>query len=1319
MIKGFIGCHCHTDRSNIRLLDSINKTEDLIKTAVQQGYKGVAITDHELLASHVEALQVVKDMKEKKEISEDFKLILGNEIYLVSSLEDVRDNYQKGGVTKFPHFILLATDSIGHRQLRELSSIAWENSFMTGMMERVPTEKRVLAEIINKDRGHLIATSACLGSELAIHTLKLIEARETGNKEEFEKQKDIIHTFLTWCMDLFGKDKFFIELQPALSREQIIYNKQAAKLAKHYGLKCIVATDAHFLRPEDMKIHGAYLNSKEGDRETESFYASCFVQNEKEMVERLSVDDNLSLEEIEEAINNTLLIGAMVKDYSLEKAPTIPKIGLPEFTVRHLFKPAYDKYEYIEKMAESNEDQDRYLIKLIEDGFNDKFPRSVLSKEYFHSILHRINIELEELWKISESMKQRMSSYYVTVRELINIIWDDCGGNSLVGGGRGSAAGFLINYLLDIVQFNPMDYDLPHWRHIHASRPDLPDIDIDTEASKRPSILKAFKARFGERRVLNIATYGTEGSKSSVLTACRGLNIDSDTAANIAALIPFERGSNWSLEDCFDGDEETGRKPVTEFINEISKHDGLKEMCLKIEGLINKRSIHAGGIYIFNEDFIESNAMMRAPSGQWTTQFEMHDSESMGNVKYDLLTIEAMDKIRETLNLLLEFKDIEWQGSLRSTYNKYIHPNTLEFKDPKMWEMISKNEVIDLFQFSTQIGIETAKKVKPENLLETAVANSLMRLMGDGSDIQPVDQFVKFKNDISLWYDEMREAGLNEDEIVVLEKYLKPIYGVADTQEVVMLMAMDERISGFDVAESNKLRKAIAKKSENAQKKAKEDFYVSGRKIGTSENLLDYVWNVQIKRQLGYSFSLLHTLAYSIIALQELNLYFKYDPLYWNTACLTVNSASGEEDVSDVDEENEDEEKKNKSTNYGKVASAIGLMQQHGIKIGLPDINKAHFGFKPDFEDRQIVFGLKGINGIGDDVVDKVTANRPYTSFEDFFERMHMTSIIKKSQFIQLIKAGCFESFGDRIEIMKKYINNTYAPKSKLTMQNFNMIVENQLIPEEYKEYSRLYKFRKYVTKSVYKTSENKKEKMYLLDDKSTDFFNEHFSDDSIVDYYKGRPVIAEKQFTKEYDKKMEGVKEWLTSLETLEIVNSHLYQKEWESNAIGNVSKWEMESLSFYYTSHELENIHEKYKIINFNDLPEEPVPVGTYFYKGKDRPKFDIVCIAGTVLDKNKNKHTVSLLTTDGVVTVKYYDGAFANYNKQVSKPKGDGKKEIVERSWFTRGNKLVVCGYRRGSQFRPNKYNDSVFTHTTMLITNVFEDGTIHVNTERKKY
>jgi DNA polymerase-3 subunit alpha len=203
---------------------------------------------------------------------------------------------------------------------------------------------------------------------------------------------------------------------------------------------------------------------------------------------------------------------------------------------------------------------------------------------------------------------------------------------------------------------------------------------------------------------------------------------------------------------------------------------------------------------------------------------------------------------------------------------------------------------------------------------------------------------------------------------------------VADTQESVMLLSMDKRIAGFDVKEANKLRKAIAKKQDKKSLDAVRDsFYKSGRELGNSEAILDYVWNVQIKRQLGYAFSVLHTLAYSIVAVQELNLNHKYNPLYWSTACLSVNAGSTENE--------QDEDNANKSTNYGKIAYAIGNIRQMGVKVDLPDINKAGFGFKPDLDNNSILFGLKGMNGIGDEIVHLIIENRPYQSFDDFLAK--------------------------------------------------------------------------------------------------------------------------------------------------------------------------------------------------------------------------------------------------------------------------------------------------------------------------------------------
>jgi DNA polymerase III subunit alpha len=1311
-----IGCHNHTAYSNLRLLDCINSVEDLIKTSAKLGYKGIAITDHETVSAHVQAIKKTRELKQKGAIPEDFKLILGNEIYLVDDIESVRENYQPG-ITKFPHFLLISKDKKGHEQLRYLSSLAWSNGFYTGTMERVPTIKSDLERVVKEDPNHLIATSACLGSEVNIHLLEIREAEKTGNVEKANFHRQKLNKFILWCIDVFGKDNFFIELQPGLSDEQIYCNNKLIQIADYYGLKRIITTDTHYLRPEDREIHKAFLNSKEGEREVDDFYEACFLHSLDEIYQRMSYIDK---DIIDDALKNTLLIGEMVEDYTIEHDPVIPKIDLPDFEVRHIFKPAYEKYEYIQKMAYSDNDQDRYMIKLIEDGFQENIPFNTLTKEKFHQILNRINLELGELWEISQKLNQAMSSYYITVREIVNIIWDDeCGGNSLVGSGRGSAAGFLINYLLGITQINPLEYDIemPHWRHLHRSRPELPDIDIDTEGAKRQQILQALKRHFGEDRVLQVCTFGTEGSKSALLTACRGLGIDVDTAQYLSGMIPFERGQNWSLSDCFYGNEEKGRKPIKEFIREVEKYPKLKETALKIEGLVNKRSIHAGGVIIFNEPYYKSNAMMKAPNGTPITQFNLGDSEALGNVKFDLLTIEALDKIRANLDMLLEHKEIEWQGALRKTFNKYLHPQNIEINEPKLYKLLGSGEVIDLFQFSTEVGHLAAIKVKPSNLLETAAANSLMRLMSDGEE-QPIDTFIKYKNNISLWYEEMKNYGLNEDEIKVMEEHLLKLNGVADTQESVMLLSMDKRIAGFDVKWANKLRKAIAKKDQKALEEAREKFFENGKVLGNREELLRYVWDVQIKRQLGYSFSILHTMAYSIIALQELNLNYKFNPLYWQTACLSVNAGSQDDEDEEeyIEAEEDGENRKNKSTNYGKIATAIGNIRKRGIKVDLPDINKAGFGFTPDIENNSIIFGLKGINGIGDDVVNTIIQHRPYKSFDDFINRMFKSKLIKKSQVIQLIKAGCFDSFGDRYEIMKQFISLIYEPKTKLTMSNLNMLLENNLIPEQYNLQIRFFRFKDYISKSVYKTIQEPKDKLFLLDDIATQFFNQHFSDESVVDFVDGKMIISERKFKKEYDKKMEQLKKWITSEEALNLLNKKLLENEWDKYCSGNISKWEMDSLSFYYHEHELEHVNkEKYGIVNFYELPEDPKIVDTYKWRGRLYDQYEIYRIAGTVLDKNKNKHTITLLTTDGVITVKFYSGAFSHYNKQISQKNGD-KKEVLEKSWFTRGNKLLISGFRRGNNFIPKVYKNSIYQHTVALIEDIDEYGNLVLSTER---
>lgn len=358
------------------------------------------------------------------------------------------------------------------------------------------------------------------------------------------------------------------------------------------------------------------------------------------------------------------------------------------------------------------------------------------------------------------------------------------------------------------------------------------------------------KKEMGFENILNIATFKTEGSKSSVLTSCRGLDIDGDTAQEIADMIPTERGKTWTIKELLYGNEKLGRKPNKEFIGKLAEYSNLRETILKIEGLICGRSVHASGVYIFKEGYIEQNSMMRAPSGQPITAWDASDSDSVGALKVDVLTVQAIDKIQKTLELLLDDGVIEWKGSLRETYDCYIHPDVLEYDDARMWELINQGRIIDLFQFETAVGEQAIKKFKPTNLKQMAKGNSAMRLMG-GSGEDPLDKYVRFKENISLWYKEMKEEGLNEDEMSVLEKHLLENFGVSIEQEDLMKISMDSQISGFDVKWANKARKSIAKKSEKLLDETRIEFYKQGKELGTRVELLDYVWTYVFMPQAG------------------------------------------------------------------------------------------------------------------------------------------------------------------------------------------------------------------------------------------------------------------------------------------------------------------------------------------------------------------------------------------------------------------------------------------------------------------------------------
>ena len=567
------------------MLDCIIKENDLIDYAIKLGLSGVAITDHESVSSYIKALnyfdslqkkalKVLENEESSQELVEwatrvkNFKLALGNEIYLCRDGLNAK-NYEKGK-DKYFHFILIAKDKVGNDQIRLLSSRAWSRSFYQ-FIERVPTYYSDIEEIIGSNPGHVIASTACLGGQLANFI----------NSGDFEKAKN----FATWCSSIFGEDNFFLEFQPGEDEEQIKFNKLLCEFCKNNPeFKWIVSTDAHYLRQEDRPIHKAFLNSDgESDRETDKFYATTYLMDEDEIRERLSY---LPKDFVEQSLSNTNLIYNKIEQYSLKHKQIIPRIPL-DFSSLGELTCNYRGYPYITKFFESEYEEDNYFIATIWKRAKEE---NLLDEPH----LKRIEEECEEIWVVSEKIQERLSAYFTTMSKIIDIGWTK--GDTLIGPWRGSVGGSLCAYLSGIIQRDPLKSPTPlyAWRFISRGRAELADIDFDTQASKREFFIKEVEKYFvsigGE--LTAVATFGTETSKAALVTAVRGLGYEPELGTYLSSLIPIDRGKVRDLKSCYFGNEEKGWPPVSTFVAEMDNYPDVWEVAQGIEGLISRRGRH-------------------------------------------------------------------------------------------------------------------------------------------------------------------------------------------------------------------------------------------------------------------------------------------------------------------------------------------------------------------------------------------------------------------------------------------------------------------------------------------------------------------------------------------------------------------------------------------------------------------------------------------------------------------------------------------------------------------------------------------------------
>lgn len=1236
----YFGVHNHTQYSNLRLRDCIIKEKDLILTAAKLGYKGLAITDHESLSAHVKAKKALKKLIEDGEVPKDFKLAFGNEIYLIDDKR--KEDIENKKYVRYTHFILIAKNKRGYDAISKLSSKANSNSFFTSNMERVPTFKSDLIEVMKEYKGDVIASTACLGGELAVSLDNYLVYKDNRYKIKAVK-------FVKDLQNIFGKENVFIEIHPTLIEQGKKVNSLLYKVAEYTEATPITATDSHYLLKEHAKIHETYLKASDGDREVAMFYATTYLHTRDEFQEEFT---EFTTQTVDELIENTMKVHDLIEDFEFDAKPQIPvaKINV-DYSKKMVFEPYINQYNYIKKFFEGTEKANQELISLCGSGF------LILNQEFNEENLSRLNTELEIIDKVTAKLGQNLSEYFLSMYHLIQIAWKQ----SIVGPGRGSGVSWYINYLLEITQVNPIKNGLPHWRFLTPERAEMPDIDVDTESSKkhlvRDSIREIYPNAFG------IATFLTEKPNAAIMTISRAVGEDViklDEAKYLSSLFPKKKCETiQEALDLYGKDSE-----CSQFINEIKKYDGMLDLILYVEGLVCGKGVHPAGMIILEDDYYKYLPIMKSKGGEIVTQHDLHDSEYRGGLKYDLLVLKTLDEIRTSLDLLLNNKKIEDKGSLRDNYYAYLHPDVLEYEDEKMWNLLHEQRVIDIFQFDGNVGAQALKKVKPYNLIEAIVANSLMRISVSEGE-QPIDRYIRFKNNISLWYKEMRDFGLSEDHIKTLEPHLLHLSGVADTQEAAMKLSMDPKIGNFDIAQAHKLRKAIAKSYAKDQlEQIKKLFYLNTER-GIDKVLLDYVWEMQFRPMFDYSFSQPHVAAYTVIALQQANICYRYRELYWKAAVLTTNSKD-----------------------YSSTAVALAKLKGFALP---PNINIAERGFKILEEEEKCLFGFNSIMKVGEDIIENIIANRPYSSIDDFYER---AGKIGTDKMVNIIKAGCFDGFNrNRRQVMIDYIKRIVPDRTNLTTANIPMLLENDLVPEYLNEEVDIWRFRKELinknnrykdinkTQGYYKIKESKVKKQVMLNVKDIEFLD---------DGYVG---INSKEFENYYKNSTKNLQQWLASDDAKKSLTNKERNAVWEKYCKGNELRWEMNSVNLYYDEHEINVIPlEKYfTLSDFNELPEEPIVVNRKTNSnGRVIEEYKLSVIAGAIIDKNKDKKYIEISTPTGSVMIRL-GGKYNHYNKSVE---GDP-------SWFERGTLLIAVGYRYGDSFIAKTYKDSIYNHSLMKI------------------
>lgn len=910
----FTHLHVHTEYS---LLDGSSKIKEITKRAAELGMDSLAITDHGVMYGVIDFYKAAKEA--------GIKPVLGCEVYVAPGSRF--DKEAETGEDKYNHLVLLAENNTGYQNLMKIVS--------RGFTEGFYYKPRVDKELLREFHEGIIATSACLAGEVQRYLAR-------GMYEEAKR-------VALYYQDIFGKDNFFLELQDHGIAEQHYVNPQLLRMSEETGIELICTNDVHYTYADDADAHDILLCIQTGKKVTDENRmrytgGQYYLKSPEEMAELFKYAP--------QALANTEKIAKRC-NVEIEFGVTkLPRFAVPEgFTSwTYLNYLCYEglKKRYPEQAADISVEEFVRLAK--EESVEDRKDVVIKIAEDTNNIFQRLAYELSVIYSMG------YVDYFLIVWDYINFAKRH---DIPVGPGRGSAAGSIVSYCLEITDLDPIKYSLIFERFLNPERVSMPDIDVDFCYERRQEVIDYVVEKYGKDCVSQIVTFGTMAARAVIKDVGRVLDLPYAMVDNIAKMVPREIGITI--------DKALAENP--DLKSEYENNEVVKDLIDKskrLEGLPRHASMHAAGVLICGKPVEDYVPLSTGSDGAVVAQFVMTTLEELGLLKMDFLGLRTLTVIKDAENLIKK-------------HNKGFSIHDIDYSDKGVFDAISTGKCDGIFQLESAGMKSFMKELKPRSLEDLIAGISLYR----PGPMDFIPQYIKGKN--------------NQDSVTYacsqLEAILKPTYGCIVYQEQVMQIVRD--LAGYSWGRSDLVRRAMSKKKAYVMEQERKNFIYGNPDEGVKgcvnngidEKVAGKIYDDMIDFA-KYAFNKSHAACYAVVSFQTA--YLKtYYPVEFMAALMT----------SVID-------------NTSKVAGYIYACKQMNIGILPPDVNESQMEFT--VENGKIRFAMAAIKSLGRPTIQAILKERgengSFISMQDFVTRM--SHALNKRAIENFVKAGAFDTFG-------------------------------------------------------------------------------------------------------------------------------------------------------------------------------------------------------------------------------------------------------------------------------------------------------------------